>query len=235
VVLLVAGCADQTEADNQTTIVPIIVHTVTLAPSVILTDPAIPSLNSSPTWTNLPVTTTSQHISESTLANANELAADFYPSSNEGFTPYTVGFIDTSSGLPTSWHWDFDDGTFSDERSPIHTFYNATEPNTLKTVTLTIRKGTAISTKSVDLLIHPPYPFPDFEASSLNGTAPLTVYFTDTSFGVPGANEWVFGDGFISYESHPHHTYKNPGVYEVKLIISTPMATRSKNATITVR
>ena len=29
--------------------------------------------------------------------------------------------------------------------------------------------------------------------------------------------EWDFGDGTISYDNHPVHTYQNPGVYNVKL------------------
>ncbi len=33
-----------------------------------------------------------------------------------------VAFTDTSSGNPTSWSWNFDDGNTSNERSPVHEF-----------------------------------------------------------------------------------------------------------------
>ncbi len=36
----------------------------------------------------------------------------------------TVGFRDLSEGTVTSWYWDFDDGSTSDERFPVHS-YNA--------------------------------------------------------------------------------------------------------------
>lgn len=35
-----------------------------------------------------------------------------------------VAFKDESEGNPTSWHWDFGDGTTSDEQHPIHTYKN---------------------------------------------------------------------------------------------------------------
>jgi PKD repeat protein len=39
----------------------------------------------------------------------------------------TVAFRDRSWGNLTSWHWDFGDGTTSNERHPIHRYENAGE------------------------------------------------------------------------------------------------------------
>jgi len=36
----------------------------------------------------------------------------------EGF----VEFTDQSLNVPTNWYWDFDDGTFSNEENPNHTY-----------------------------------------------------------------------------------------------------------------
>lgn len=36
--------------------------------------------------------------------------------------PTTVEFIDRSTGLPTSWDWDFGDGASSDLQNPVHTY-----------------------------------------------------------------------------------------------------------------
>ncbi len=61
----------------------------------------------------------------------------------------------------------------------------------------------------------------DFTAEPLNGEAPLAVYFTNaTTVCHPGClqgYEWNFGDGGTSNETHPIHTYAQPGTYTVIL------------------
>lgn len=47
----------------------------------------------------------------------------FFPQG--GSAPLTVRFTDKSRGFPTSWSWDFGDGTRSTEESPSHTFSSA--------------------------------------------------------------------------------------------------------------
>lgn len=68
----------------------------------------------------------------------------------------------------------------------------------------------------------PPAPIASFTASVIEGTAPLTVQFTDTSTGPPTAWEWNFdGDGVVdSTEHHPTVTYSHPGVYTVSLRVT---------------
>jgi hypothetical protein len=39
-----------------------------------------------------------------------------------GSAPLVVRFRDTSTGSPSQWSWDFDDGTTSNEKEPVHTF-----------------------------------------------------------------------------------------------------------------
>lgn len=47
---------------------------------------------------------------------------DFSFDRYEGLAPFTVRFTDKSSGSPTTFHWDFGDGTSSSDRNPDHTF-----------------------------------------------------------------------------------------------------------------
>ncbi|RLC46391.1 MAG: hypothetical protein DRI23_12445, partial [Candidatus Cloacimonadota bacterium] len=71
---------------------------------------------------------------------------------------------------------------------------------------------------------HGPDPYyANFEATPLEGSAPLTVQFTDLSSGDNIQTwEWDFNlDGTIdSYEQNPEYTYQDTGYYSIKLKIS---------------
>jgi beta propeller repeat protein len=41
-----------------------------------------------------------------------------------GVAPLTVSFNQSSSGSPSAFHWDFGDGSYSDEQNPVHTYNN---------------------------------------------------------------------------------------------------------------
>jgi PKD repeat protein len=65
-----------------------------------------------------------------------------------------------------------------------------------------------------------PPPVPNFTASPVFGTAPLTVQFSDISTNDPFLWSWNFGDGFTSTglnQQSSVHTYNEPGVYNVSL------------------
>ncbi len=60
--------------------------------------------------------------------------AGFSHSPGVGMEPLTVQFTDQSSGVPTSWAWDFGDNTTSSEQHPSHTYLSSGT----YTVTLTV-------------------------------------------------------------------------------------------------
>lgn len=67
-------------------------------------------------------------------------------------------------------------------------------------------------------------PIPQFTYSPSKGMAPLVVRFEDTS--IPGVGPihswaWDFGDGGTNNRPSPEYVYKEPGVYTVKLVITT--------------
>ena len=66
----------------------------------------------------------------------------------------------------------------------------------------------------------PGTPEASFTAAPSEGSAPLTVQFTDTSENSPESWAWDFGDGVSSTEQSPIHTYDSAGTYDVALVAS---------------
>ncbi len=65
----------------------------------------------------------------------------------------------------------------------------------------------------------PPPPVANFTATPTNGTAPLTVAFTDLSTNAPTAWNWTFGDGNATNATvqNPVHVYRTAGNFTVSL------------------
>lgn len=66
-------------------------------------------------------------------------------------------------------------------------------------------------------------PKPLFRAFPILGAPPLSVRFQNFSGGEPIRFLWDFGDGTTSVTINPIHTYKNEGVYSVKLSMITSL------------
>lgn len=64
-------------------------------------------------------------------------------------------------------------------------------------------------------------PKPFFRAFPIKGPPPLKVRFQNFSTGHVIRNLWDFGDGGISLDKSPSHTYLNEGLFTVKLNIVT--------------
>jgi PKD repeat protein len=56
------------------------------------------------------------------VAATSTPVASFTATPSSGPAPLNVAFTDTSSGSPTSWSWDFGDGTTSTVQNPSHTY-----------------------------------------------------------------------------------------------------------------
>jgi len=150
--------------------------------------------------------------------------AAFTATPTEGNVPLTVLFVDQSqpgSTDLTDWLWDFGDGTNSSAQNPSHVY---SAPGVYRvTLTVTSRLGNDTETK-IDFITVRALPKADFSASPRTGEGPLQVTFTDTS--TQGAApitlyEWDFGDGTTSEDVNPVHIYEDPGVYTVKLKVTT--------------
>ena len=60
-------------------------------------------------------------------------------------------------------------------------------------------------------------PSTSFTSNATNGSAALSVQFSDTSTGSPASWYWNFGDGISSTEQNPVHNYTKAGKYTVNL------------------
>ncbi|PKL60993.1 MAG: hypothetical protein CVV31_13800, partial [Methanomicrobiales archaeon HGW-Methanomicrobiales-2] len=132
----------------------------------------------------------------------------------EGNAPLVVQFADTSSGNVTAWLWDFGDGNASTDRNATHIYAN---PGTF-TVTLNASNAYGFNVSVIaDAISVLPAPVAGFTFAPSEGNAPLAVQFTDISSGDVITWHWDFGDGEISTEQNPSHTYASAGTYTVSL------------------
>ena len=153
-----------------------------------------------------------------------------------GSAPLQVKFSDISIGPPTSYLWDFGDGSTSTEAEPTHV-YNAGGTYTVK---LTVKNSGGSHTMTRENYISVSGGtgiVAEFVGTPTSGTAPLTVQFTDQSSGNPTMWAWDFGDGTSEMLANPSHTYQNAGTYTVKLTASSQTggsSTKVKEGYITV-
>jgi PKD repeat protein len=77
-------------------------------------------------------------------------------------------------------------------------------------------------------------PVADFSASTISGSAPLKVTFTDKSTGSPTSYLWNFGDKSYSKTKNTVHTYNKAGKYAVTLTAKNAKGSSTKTKYITV-
>lgn len=123
-------------------------------------------------------------------------------------------FTDLTPGTPTSWQWDFGDGSpISTVQNPTHTY---TAPGTY-TVKLVVSLGSGCTDSITKPVTVHPVPTAGFTATSACAVDEA-VTFTNTSSGAT-SYQWDFGDGSpISTAANPTHTYATGGTYTVQLI-----------------
>ncbi len=152
--------------------------------------------------------------------------ANFTVSPTNGLAPLTVKCTDKSIGNPTTLVYNFGDGTNVTGPNPSHTYRF---PG-VYTISLSIMKydtttnsvigSTATKPNIITVNKVPVVPLvAKFNASPVNGTAPLKVSFTDQSTGSPTFRNYDFGDGINATGPDTVHTYRFPGVYNVTLSI----------------
>jgi len=152
----------------------------------------------------------------------------FFADPTEGIPPLSTQFTNTSFALAQSIQWDFGDGETSTEENPLHTYQNPGRYS----VTLTYiiyGTGEILTLEKTDYIIV------TSEGVEANFTADATevyigevVSFSDISVGVTASWSWDFGDGGVSTEENPVHSYMSEGYFTVSLTVSDTIYTHTE-------
>jgi beta propeller repeat protein len=158
--------------------------------------------------------------------------ADFSPSVNAGTSPLEVTFADHSVGAPILHRiWNYSDGISSYPLNPDGETFSTPGiyPTKLTVGNMKCRNVTPAIAK-YDIYVDT-QPSADFTATPLAGFAPLAVQFTDSSGGGPVSWAWDFGDGSVSNEQNPLHTYTTEGqTFTVALAVNNTFAGMTPDA-----
>ena len=144
---------------------------------------------------------------------------DFTPHMISGCTPVEVNFANyfqQPSG--TSYYWDLDDNTFSNDTNPVHTYTTPGEYDV--TLTIVTPEGCAESQTVNNAVTVFGFPVANFfqSADQVSIFQPV-VTFTDSSIDAV-TWDWNFGDGSSVVDiTQPIHEYADSGTYQVRLIV----------------
>src|SRR6218665_3803315 len=124
---------------------------------------------------------------------------------------YDVTFRSSYNKNVASHRWDFGDGAFSTEAHPVHTYRKAgSYPVGLKATSVSGCENSVCNTEIIrDKILQ--------TAISARSMAD-SIQFKQTTVGKgPFTYLWSFGEGAISNQQTPTHTYLTPGSYSIKL------------------
>jgi PKD repeat protein len=152
----------------------------------------------------------------SPIANAN---GPYYQRVSFPVLFNSTGSIDPD-GVITVYHWDFGDGTMSDQENPTHVYDSEGTYTVVLTVTDEFGEIGIDETKCEILVNVPPKADP---GGPYTGYVGMPVQFDSTgSSDIDGeiiSYEWNFDDGSTSDEQNPIHIFTKKGTYEVELTV----------------
>ena len=145
---------------------------------------------------------------------ASDVTAEFSANLTSGLLPLTVTFTDQSAGA-TSYAWYFGDGTVSTDVNPVHTY---TQPGVYPVLLVaTGQTGSDTRIRPNYITVTAPPPTANFTTTGgRTGSAPLTITFINQSANA-STYVWDLGDGTVSTNISPTHTYAEVGTYTVIL------------------
>jgi len=145
-----------------------------------------------------------------------------------GCTPLTVNFTDQSTGTVDSWLWEITGATPSSSTNQNPTFTFDTPGTYDVTLTATNASGDYTNTQTSYIVVAST-PTVDFDVNFSGG-----VYsFTNNTTGATSYS-WDFGDGNMSTDMNPTHTYTTDGTFVTTLTASNDCGSVTTTQTITV-
>ncbi|MEI6454685.1 MAG: PKD domain-containing protein [bacterium] len=155
---------------------------------------------------------------------STECQAYFYPYADSS-SNLTYQFVDQSQGNPTTWTWNFGDGSapvvisFPNNPNIVHTYAQAG----IYVACLTIQGADSICYDTFcDTLFVGGGSGCQAQFTYYQDSVPAADYlvqFMDLSLGNPVSWQWYFSDSTYSYEQNPVHAFPGPGNYYVCLTI----------------
>lgn len=173
-----------------------------------------------------------------------EPAVDFTANQTNIFERDSVSFTDTTvspTAPVTHWAWTFGDNATSNEKNPTHQYNTPGVYTVTLTVTTTLNGDTVTektATKTSFIIVQRKVaPRADFAIGQVKPFVNIPVQLTDLS--VPGTSPitdwvWEFGDGVISRDASPVHTFAQVGTYPVKLTVSSLHGVHTKTQNVDV-
>jgi PKD repeat protein len=150
--------------------------------------------------------------------------AKFYYHKSQSGGANVIQFVNTSTGNPTSYLWNFGDGTTSTSPSPVHTYAAAgtyyvcltiSNPNASPACHSTFCDTIKVGHNTINA--HPCVSkFSFYQLSSPS----RTIRFINRSKGFALSYMWNFGDGTTSSAHSPIKQYAQPGTYFVCLTVT---------------
>lgn len=155
------------------------------------------------------------------IIEAQGLKTTLMVSPVSGEVPLQVEFNASGSTYPGSeivaYEWDFGDGS-AEYLGGAEVDYEYDEIGTFEASVTAIAADGLEDTATMSITVRPVSLAACFEANVEEGPAPLIVTFDPTcSQGAIQSYSWDFGDGEMSYDTKPTHTYDEVGVYTVTL------------------
>jgi PKD repeat protein len=168
--------------------------------------------------------------SETSFATASPpLSAGFSANVTELMVGQSVQFTDRSTGVITSWRWDFGDGStpatwiFRPQDGKISRTYTAAGTYTVS-LKVTDSSGSSDTEARTGYITVYPLPQAGFSASAVSVLPGETITFTSSSAGgiPPLTYAWDFNnDGTVdSTNQKPTHSYAIAGTYTVSLRVT---------------
>lgn len=144
--------------------------------------------------------------------------ADFSTQSTSISQGNNIQFTDISTNNPTSWLWDFGDGETSREQNPLHTYLD----DGIFSISLVVSNsgGSDKKVRVGYIVVSSASPVSNFSSNLTVIAQGKSISFVDQSTNNPISWSWNFGDGNISNEQNPTHTFSKSGVYTINLTTS---------------